>query len=216
MTPERTAKFERVIRARQLNLCVVLENVHDPHNLGAVIRSCDAVGINEVYILYTDPNLKPEDLSVKKTTSTGARKWVDVYLFEDAKECFETIKQKYDKIYSTHLATDSVSLYELDLTESIALMFGNERDGLTEEALSYSDGNFIIPMKGMVGSLNISVACAVTLYESLRQRDLKGQYDAHPVSSEAQRSDLMATFLDRHEKRYSGKHFINDENPDRS
>ncbi len=210
MTPERTAKFERVVRGRQLNLCVILENVHDPHNIGAVIRSCDAVGINEVYILYTDPNLKSEELSVKKTTSTGARKWVDVYLYEDAKECFAAVKKKYNKIYSTHLAVDSVGLHELDLTESIALMFGNERDGLTKEALAYSDGNFIIPMKGMVGSLNISVACAVTLYEALRQRELKGNYDENPVSSEQQRNDLMDVYLDRHEKRYSGQRFINE------
>jgi len=211
MTPERTAKFERVVRARQVNLCVILENVHDPHNLGAVLRSCDAIGVNEVYILYTDPHLKPEDLTVRKTTSTGARKWVDVYLFEDAKACFDLVKKKYDKVYSTHLAKDAVSLYDMDLTESIALMFGNERDGLSEEALSYSDGNFIIPMKGMVGSLNISVACAVTLYEALRQRDLKGCYDTNPTSTEQQRNELMAEFEDRHEKRYKGNRFINEE-----
>ena len=87
------------------------------------------------------------------------------------------MKSKYDKIYSTHLSKDAVSIYDLELTQSVALLFGNEHEGCTEEALSYSDGNFIIPQYGMVRSLNISVACAISLYEAQRQRLKAGRYN---------------------------------------
>ncbi len=209
MTPERTKKFERVVRARQLNLTVILENVHDPHNLGAVLRTCDAVGIKEIFLLYTEPDAMPEELNIGKHTSTGARKWVDVHLYEDINACFEYVRERYGKIYSTHLSEDAVSLYELDLSQSVALLFGNERDGLSKAALEHSDGNFIIPMQGMVQSLNISVACAVSLYEAMRQRNIKGYYDESPVSSESERKELMTEYLRRHEVRWTGRGFIN-------
>ena len=87
------------------------------------------------------------------------------------------VRKKCDKIYATHLGVESCSLYELDLTQRVALVFGNEHAGVTEDCLSYCDGNFIIPQMGMVQSLNISVACAITLYEGMRQRLHAGLYD---------------------------------------
>jgi len=113
------------------------------------------------------------------------------------------IKKTYDKIYSTHLAEDSVSLYELDLSQSVALLFGNESSGLTKEALSYSDGNFIIPQMGLVQSLNISVAAAVSIYEGMRQRNLNGMYENAPISKEKQ-EELFETWSDNelHKKKF--------------
>ena len=198
MTPEREEKFKRVIRNRQFNLTVILENVHDVHNLGAVLRSCDSVGVNEVYVLNTDPRLHDDRLQLGKKSSSSARKWVDVHLYNEPEACFKMVKQKYELILSTHLAADSKDMYQLDLTQSVALMFGNEAEGLSETALNYSDGNFIIPQVGMIESLNISVACAVTLYEAYRQRKAAGFYDNHPQISPAEQEALFKIFEERH------------------
>ncbi len=206
MTPERIAKFKRVVKARQSNLTVILENVHDNHNIGAVLRSCDSVGIGEIYVLYTDPRLISRDkLVIGKHTSTGARKWVDVHFFTDTEACFKQVKSRYDKIYSTHLAADAVGMHELDLCQSVALLFGNEHAGVSKEALAYSDGNFIIPQVGMVESLNISVACAVTMYEAYRQRAQKGFYTDHPPMSAEEQQKLYDVYEERHDLRMKRK-----------
>lgn len=173
MTPERKEKMLRVLKNRQPNLTVILENVNDPHNIAAVLRTCDAVGILEVYTV----NSKPISLSsMGKKSSASAKKWIKVHAYDNVKECFTVVKKKYKNIYGTHLNTESVSIYNLELSKPIALAFGNEHDGLSEEALALCDGNFIIPQTGMIHSLNISVACAVSLYEVYRQRELKGMY----------------------------------------
>ncbi len=208
MTPQRKAKFERVAWWRQTNLTVVLENVHDPHNIGAVLRSCDAVGIGQLYLLYTVPELTPPEINIGHSTSSGARKWVDVFLFQDAAACFAHIRNRYQIILGTHLSAEAKTLYELDLTQSMALVFGNERDGLTEEALQHCDGNFHIPMMGMVQSLNISVACAVTLFEALRQRQNNHQYDSQPVISPTEQKALLEEYTRRHETGWKGKKVI--------
>ena len=199
MTPERTAKFKKVVRERQANLTVILENVHDIHNIGAVLRSCDSIGIREIYVLYSDPRLNQDELLLGKRASSGARKWVDVHFFTETKACFTQVKSRYDKIYGTHLDADAVGMYQMDLTQSIALLFGNEHEGVSPEALRYCDGNFVIPQVGMVESLNISVACAVTLYEAYRQRMQKEMYSTHPTLNEEQQTALFQTYLERHE-----------------
>ena len=77
-----------MVRARQANLTVILENVHDIHNIGAVLRSCDSIGIREFYVLYSDPRLNQDELLLGKRASSGARKWVDVHFFTETKACF--------------------------------------------------------------------------------------------------------------------------------
>lgn len=198
MTEERLEKFRIATKRRQSNLTVILENVHDPHNLGAVLRSCDSVGIKEIFVLYTDPSLAGrKQIKLNKRTSSGARRWVDVHLYADVEACFAHVRKNYDKIYSTHLEEQPTSLYELDLTQSIALMFGNEKDGLSELSLSYSDGNFIIPQMGMVQSLNISVACAVSIYEALRQREVAGMYTDNLPMTDGEQTALYESFKER-------------------
>ena len=192
-------RFKDVINKRQFDLAIILENVHDPHNIGAVIRSCESVGVLEIFVLYTDPLLQKDELDLTTTTATGASKWVDVHYYTDIDACFKHVKSKYKGIYSTHLDAEAVSLYSLDLCQSIALMFGNERDGLTQAALAQSNGNFIIPQMGMVQSLNISVACAVSLFEALRQREANGQYDQEWTP---QKEALLEEYVKRHQKRY--------------
>jgi len=197
LTEERLEKFKRAVKRRQNNLTVILENVHDHHNISAVLRTCDSVGIKEIFVLYTQPNLTADHLKLNKRVSSGARRWVNVNFYSDTSACFAHVKRNYQKIYSTHLEESPTSLYSLDLTQSVALLFGNEHDGVSEESLAYSDGNFIIPQMGLVHSLNISVACAVTVYEAFRQRDLKGMYEENAPMSEGQQKALLDTFLER-------------------
>ena len=181
MTPERKEKLNRVLARRQFDLTVVLENVFDPHNISAVMRSCDAVGVQEVYVLTTRI---PRHKKWGAKSSSSAAKWLTVYQFDNAEECFSALRIRYSQILTTHLSRDAVGLYQLDLTRSTALVFGNEHSGVSEEMLKYSDGNFCIPQVGMIRSLNISVACAVSLYEAFRQRSGSGRYNpenADPV-----------------------------------
>ncbi len=208
---DRYEKIKNLADRRQPDLTVVLENVHDPHNIGAVLRTCDSVGIKEIYVLYTDPDLARHFIAVGKRTSAGSRKWVDVHLFTDAKICFDLVKQRYGNLWSTHLSADSCSLYDLNLAESAALLFGNEQHGLSAIALSYSSGNFVIPQMGMAQSLNISVACAVTLYEAYRQRQVNGYYECHPGMNEADRAALLEDYLARHATQESMRIFRHEE-----
>ncbi|MDC1067547.1 RNA methyltransferase [Candidatus Kapabacteria bacterium] len=173
-TKERVEKVERVLSNRQPDLKVVMENVHDPHNISAALRSCDATGILDVDLIYHTGQTKPK---LGKQSSASAKKWVNCNYYNDLQDCFTNLKKDGFTIFTTHLATDSVDLYEMDFTQKIALVFGNEHEGVTEKALSLSDGNFIIPQVGMIQSLNISVSVAVTLYEAYRQRYLKGFYN---------------------------------------
>src|SRR5215831_18574165 len=179
MTPERQARFLTVLHKRQNDLTVVLENVFDPHNISAVMRTCDAVGIQEIYVLNTKI-ARHKKWGVK--SSASAEKWLSVRQFTDLTECFREIRSKYSRILATHLSSGASDLYDLDLTESTALVFGNEHDGVSEVVRTLADGNFIIPQVGMIRSLNISVACAVTLYEAQRQKRLAGHYDKSKLS----------------------------------
>jgi len=181
MTPERKERLLAVLNKRQPELTVVLENVADPHNISAVMRTCDAVGIQDIYILNTRI---PIHKKWSAKTSSSAEKWLTVHQFTDAKECFTEIRKRFSKVYTTHLASNSKDLYKLNLTESVALVFGNEHSGVTEEILQYTDGNFIIPQVGIIKSLNISVACAVSLYEAFRQKHLAGHYDTPRLEGE--------------------------------
>lgn len=173
MTPERESRIKEVLNRRQPDLAIIMENVHDPHNIAAVMRTCDAVGVQELYVLNTQI---ARHRKFGKKSSASAAGWLTIHEFDNTEACIKAVREKYSKIYATHLSSDAHSLYELNLAEPVALVFGNEHDGVTEECLSYCDGNFIIPQVGMVKSLNISVACAISLYEAFRQRELKGFY----------------------------------------
>ena len=174
MTPARYNRLNSVLNNRQPDLTVVLENVFDPHNVSAVMRTCDAVGIQDVYIL--NDRIPPHKKWGYKSSSTAAE-WLNVHQFTDVETCFTEVRKKYQKIYTSYLSEKAGDVFSLDLTESIALVFGNETFGVSEGIRKYTEGDFIIPQVGIIKSLNISVACAVTLYEAFRQKKEKGHYD---------------------------------------
>lgn len=173
MNEQRRDRLLHVIEKRQPNLAVVLENVFDPHNVSAVMRSCDAVGVQEVYILNTKI---PRHRKWGFGSGASAAKWLSIDQFTQVDTCFATLRTKYDKIFTTHLNQDAIELHQMDFTGSQVLVFGNEHSGVSEEASALADGNFQIPQVGIIKSLNISVACAVTLYEAFRQKKLAGHY----------------------------------------
>jgi tRNA (guanosine-2'-O-)-methyltransferase len=188
MNEVRREKLQQVLNKRQFNITVVMENVHDPHNISAVMRTCDAVGIQEIYILNT---IIPEHKKFGAKSSSSAAKWLTIHSYNDTAACIAALRKKYNKIYTTHLADNATQLYNLDLTDSIALVFGNEHAGVSEEIRSMADGNFIIPQVGIIQSLNISVACAVTIYEAYRQKFLAHQY-AQPIPAFEQDRQAVA------------------------
>ena len=175
MTPERSEKLLKVLSRRQTNITVVMENVQDPHNISAVMRTCDAVGIQDIYILNTKI---PRHQKFGAKSSSSAAKWLSVHQFDNVDACFEALRKNYKTILTTHLSSDAVSLYEIDFTQSVALVFGNEHAGVSDEVRALADGNFIIPQMGIIQSLNISVACAVSIYEAYRQKNIAGHYNS--------------------------------------
>src|ERR1700712_1922695 len=158
MTPERELRITNVLDKRQDNLIVVLENVFDPHNISAVMRTCDAVGIQDIYVLNSKI---ARHKKFGQKSSSSADKWLTIHQYTDTQECFAALRNQYSLILTTHLSSDAIALHDIDFTQSIALVFGNEHDGVSEEIRAMADGNFIIPQVGIIKSLNISVACAV-------------------------------------------------------
>jgi tRNA (guanosine-2'-O-)-methyltransferase len=187
MTPEREKKLLSVLNKRQNDTTIVLENVFDPHNISAVMRTCDAVGVQEIYVLNTKI-ARHKKWGAK--SSSSAVKWLTVHQFENNEECFAALRKKYTKILTTHLSADAVSLHSINFTDPLALVFGNEHSGVSDEVRDMADGNFLIPQAGIIRSLNISVACAVTLYEAFRQKNNAGHYDNRKLD-EKQFGDLF-------------------------
>jgi tRNA (guanosine-2'-O-)-methyltransferase len=191
-TEKRLKKIEKVAIARQFSLRVVLENIHDPHNVSAIFRTCDAVGVPQVDLLYTLEKFP----KISKVSSASSKKWVEQRKFESTEECSVTLKQEGFKIYGTVLADEAENIYDLDLTQKVAILMGNENRGLSEEMIRACDKLIYIPMRGMIQSLNVSVATAVILYEAQRQRAIKGLYEKSELS-ESELDQLINNWCDK-------------------
>ncbi len=179
-TEKRLNKIINTLKNRQQSLHVVIENVHDPHNVSAIFRSCDAVGVPEVSLLYTVESFP----KISNVSSSSAAKWVEKKLFNDVEKCYSELKNKGFKIYASMLDENAISLFDIDFTEKVAIVVGNEHRGVSEEAAELADARFYIPMMGMVQSLNVSVATAVSLYEAQRQRLKNQMYEKSEMNEE--------------------------------
>lgn len=191
-TSRREERIDHVLRRRQPTLSVVLEDVHDAHNASAVLRSCDAVGVLDVHLVYVYET--PPKKSFGRQTSASAAKWIRTHFHESIEACYAALRADGFMIAATALQDESRDLYSLDLTEPTALVFGNEMRGVSDVGIEGADCTVYIPMQGMVESLNISVSCAVTLYEAMRQREVAGMYDT-PQLPESQLGSLQAEWL---------------------
>lgn len=177
-TKERIEKVKRVLSLRQPDLRVVLEEVKNTHNASAVVRSCDAAGILYVDIISADEELFP----VNEAISTRAEKWIQFQYYTSASDCLNSLKKEGIKIAATHISEDSLPYTDLDYTQPMAIVFGNEAEGLSEEALALADYKIKIPMIGMTQSLNLSVSVGIILYEAMKQRREKGLYNEKRLS----------------------------------
>ncbi|WP_087023348.1 tRNA (guanosine(18)-2'-O)-methyltransferase TrmH [Thaumasiovibrio subtropicus] len=172
MSPERFARIQAVLKARQTDLTVCLEEVHKPNNVSAIIRSADATGLHRVHAVWPT-----EEMRTLSHTSAGARNWVEVQTHPTMADAVGELKQQGMQILATHLSDTAVDFREIDYTKPTAIILGNEKTGISQQALAMADQDIIIPMVGMVQSLNVSVASALILYEAQRQRDQAGMYN---------------------------------------
>ena len=179
MTPERYHKFRSVLDRRQPDLTVLTDQVHKNHNLSAIIRTCDAVGIADIHL--TQPK---EGYRGIRRRSMGSHKYVNVHHYDRVEQTVEHLKQQGLTIYAAHFSDQAIPYYDVDFTQPCALMLGAEKRGISNEASELADQHIIIPMQGMVASYNVSVAAAVILVEAQRQRQLAGLYD-HPKLSDS-------------------------------
>jgi tRNA (guanosine-2'-O-)-methyltransferase len=205
LTDQRTSKIEDLVRNRQLDFTIILDNVHDPHNLGAIIRTCDAAGIREVHVIYHSNGVNSNLKYIGKRASRGASKWVDVFFYNDVESCISKLKERGFVILATHLYENAKSIYSTDFTKPCAIVFGNERDGISQKLLSVCDGNIVIPMYGMVQSLNVSNAAAIILFEMVRQRSSAALFEKPLNVDSPEVVNLFNDYISRSLQRITNK-----------
>lgn len=160
-----------MLATRQPDLTVCLEQVHKPHNVSAIIRTADAVGVHQVYAVWPTPRMR-----TLVSSAAGSNSWVSVKTHPTIADAVTHLKGRGMQILATHLSARAVDFREIDYTRPTCILLGQEKTGITEEALALADQDIIIPMIGMVQSLNVSVAAALILYEAQRQRQNAGMY----------------------------------------
>ncbi|RMG30756.1 MAG: tRNA (guanosine(18)-2'-O)-methyltransferase TrmH [Gammaproteobacteria bacterium] len=177
MTPERYRRILEVLERRQPDLTVVLEGVHKPHNLSAIQRTADAVGVLEVHAVAPERPYRGH-----RKTAMGSEKWVDAHSHPDIETAIAHLQGRGFRVLAAHLSDRARDFRECDYTRPTALLLGTEKYGVSARALARVDGEVRLPMVGMVASLNVSVAAAVLLYEAQRQRQAAGLYDRPRLS----------------------------------
>ncbi len=171
MSPERLARIRRLLALRQPDLTLCLEEVNKSHNLAAMIRTGDAVGVHEVHAVW------PRRTRMHNNPAKGSQHWVRLRIHEHIAEAIAVLRAQGMQILATHLSPRAVDFRAVDYTRPTAVLFGAEKHGISAEALALADQDIVIPMVGMAQSLNVSVASALVLYEAQRQRQLAGLYD---------------------------------------
>lgn len=178
-TEARFRRITEVLDRRQPDLTVVMENVHKPHNFSAVVRTCDAVGVFEAHAVTPDGTL-----SVADAVAQGTKRWMRVRTHASVYEAFDHLHARDFQILAAHPDERAVDFREVDYTRPTAILLGQEKDGVSSEAAARADRWIVIPMMGMVASLNVSVAAALVLFEAQRQRSLAGLYDERRLDND--------------------------------
>lgn len=172
VTDRRNKKITNVVSNRQAGLVVVLEDIHDPHNAEAILRSCDAFGVQKIIFVF-DQEAPYDPAQVGKSSSSSANKWLSFEVFNSTEECLGALQKQHYRIIATALTGEAESIFQEKFVDKrLALCVGNEHRGLSPAILSSADAVVQIPMVGMVQSLNVSVSTAVFLFEIIRQRTL--------------------------------------------
>ncbi|MGF6270961.1 tRNA (guanosine-2'-O-)-methyltransferase [Lelliottia nimipressuralis] len=172
MNSERYARICEMLARRQPDLTVCMEQVHKPHNVSAIVRTADAVGVHEVHAVWPGKNMR-----TMASSAAGSNSWVTVKTHPTIADAVTQLKSSGMQILATHLSDKAVDFRDIDYTRPTCILMGQEKTGITQEALDLADQDIIIPMIGMVQSLNVSVASALILYEAQRQRQNAGMYE---------------------------------------
>jgi len=179
MTPERYDRIRRTLEMRQPDLTVITDEVYKPHNLAAIARTCDAVGIPDIHCVW------PRDKYRLKTAATaGSADWIEAKTHPDIETGIRHLQGKGIKVVAAHLTERAIDYREYDFTQPTALLMGTEKEGVSDIASDMADEHLIIPMRGMVQSFNVSVAAAIILNEAHYQRQRAGMYDAPRLPEE--------------------------------
>ena len=172
MIPRRYERLKQVLDKRQPDLTVLTEDVHKPHNLSAIIRTCDAVGVFAVHAVN-----RHSDVPTFSQVAQGSEKWVKLNSHADIETAIKHLQQQNHRVYAAHLSAKAIDYRQVDYTQPTTILLGTEKWGVTDKAAELVDGHIVIPMQGMVQSLNVSVANAVILFEAQRQRLEAGMYE---------------------------------------
>ena len=172
MTPERFAKIRSVLDRRQPDLTILLDNVHKPHNFSAIVRTCDAVGILEAHAVWPDPELRPHHDS-----ASGTGRWVTTRVHRTLEGGFDYLRRRGFRIFAAHFSRRAKHYRDVDYIGPAAILLGAELQGISPQGSDLSDEHIVIPLFGMVQSLNVSVAAATILFEAQRQREVAGLYN---------------------------------------
>ncbi len=193
-TDERLEKLKRVAEARQAGLTVVIEDIFDPHNLGAISRSCDAFGVQQIHVIFqTHPPFDPKEAG--KNSSTATNKWLEYRIHRGTGDALRALKAEGWQLVATALDGEAESIFEADFrAPRIALLFGNEKTGLSPAALALADRKIMIPMRGIAQSMNVSVSAALCMYEVTRQR--QARYPQFLQAAPAQAARTLDYLLD--------------------
>lgn len=191
-TTQRLEKLRRVLALRQKDLTLVLANIHDPHNVSAIYRSCDAFGVPKVHLYYTDTAFP----TLGASSSASARKWVDTVRHKNEQSLMQALRAEGMQVLATSCTPAARPLQEYDLAQPTAVIMGNEHRGVDPELVNLVDGEVYIPMYGMIQSFNVSVAAAIILSEASRQRQLAGKYDS-PTYSEEEYEAILQKWVEK-------------------
>ncbi|WP_323853439.1 tRNA (guanosine(18)-2'-O)-methyltransferase TrmH [Xenorhabdus koppenhoeferi] len=187
MNPKRYARICQMMAMRQPDLTICLEEVHKPHNVSAVIRTADAVGLHQIHAIW--PN---QPLRTQLSSAAGSNSWVQVKTHSIVEQAIAQFKSDGMQILATHLSDKAVDFRQIDYTKPTCIIMGQEKKGISKQAIALADHDIIIPMTGMVQSLNVSVASALILYEAQRQRQLAGMYQREKsILSEEEQQKLL-------------------------
>lgn len=194
---ERRRERMRLVAGRRLaGLTVALDNVHDPHNISAVLRSCDGFGLQHVHLigLSADPN---------RAVSMGCEKWLTLHRHPNVPACVAALRAEGYELWAAMPERDARPLEEVDFTRRVALVFGAERDGLSQEFLNACDGRYQIYMPGFSQSLNVSVAAAISIHAgaSARRKTLGAPTDLTPDEIESLAQNWIAADEERRRRK---------------
>ena len=179
MSPERFEKIKEVLLKRQTDLTVIMDNIHKPHNFNAIVRTCDAVGIQDVHYIPVTKGYRRLNYYAK-----GSQKWVEAHQHNDFADVANDFKNKGFQLLAAHFSDNAIDYREVDYTQPTAIVMGTELAGISDETAQIVDKHIVVPMQGMVASLNVSVASAVILFEAQKQRLAAGMYENRSIQDE--------------------------------